>query len=107
MTAQRGHFERALDVRCPRPPVGCGSAPGWSCTARTGRILNRPHAVRSEHAAALALCREFPDTCAGSGGMGGEGGPCGSHLDLAREGIHPDDMPEFMAQVRDTLRRLW
>lgn len=54
----------------------------------------------------LALCREFPQTCAGSGGMGGDGGPCGAHLDTARE-VHPEVMPEFIDQVRDTLRRLW
>lgn len=74
----------------------CGSSvPGW----RHFRGCSRDQA-------ALALCREFPDQCRGSGGMGGDGGPCGAHLEVANE-VHPDVMPEFIAQVRDDLRRLW
>lgn len=55
---------------------------------------------------ALALCREFPGTCAGSGGMGGVGGPCAENLEVASF-VDPAVMPEFIDQLRDDLRRLW
>lgn len=54
---------------------------------------------------ALALCREFPDQCAGIGGMGGDGGLCGAHLEVAAA-VDPAVLPEFTDQVRDDLRRL-
>lgn len=59
----------------------------------------------AREARALALCREFPDQCAGSGGMGGDGGPCGAHLEVAAA-VDPAVLPEFIDQVRDDLRRL-
>lgn len=75
---------------------------GWR-DARCGRF--GPCGCQPVSERALALCREFPQTCAGSGGMGGDGGPCGAHLEVATV-VDPAVLPEFIDQVRDDLRRL-
>lgn len=88
--------------------LGSGFCPYCGADLSVWDPASGPHscpAPEGREAAALALCREFPDHCRGSGGWGGVGGPCGAHLEVSRE-VHPDVMPEFIDQVRDDLRRL-
>jgi hypothetical protein len=89
------------------------TAAGFAFCPRCGADLSvwdpasGPHACPTEEDRTwvLALCREFPDQCMGSGGKGGYGGPCGTHLEVVTF-VDPAVLPEFIDQVRDDLRRM-